>query len=1457
MKIVLFATAWGPKHGGINAFNRDFAAGLAEVLGVSYSVTCVVLADDAADRKEAQTLGVKLVSIDQKGGVFDPKWISIVEDAFTKHCIDYTNTCWVGHDVISGAIAMEAEKRLGGQSALIHHMALREYQSQKYSDSASADVKVMLQRQLFQIASGSTLFAVGPLLKASCDQLTGRDCIQLVPGFPPEAGENTSRDDVLEALTFGRMDRADDRIKQGRLAVASFGKAVRLAKEQHDNPQSLANNPEITILGLSMENESEEDELRKLVNEFANRDVRFFGLAFEDDRRKTFERLARANVALMLSLHEGFGLTGWEAIAFEVPLILSQQSGLCRLISDTLGGAGLGCVIKLDIRGARNDSERFHPDDLEDVSSAYLKIAGRLLDRKRDAKTLKQLLIKQMGCTWGHTATTFLRALKHVPTNGSDDCGVEPSSSTSPPTVGILTKISVPIVTRMSSLPAGRQDEFLNLDQTSSFRRGLALRGFQDLRFPTAVARGFQRYLDDDNLPYFSRDEYATQVGAVGQILSERAILQKIDVADGPVTILIDGPGGFGKTRLARRICLECGAELALPVDQNSDYPLLRELLSVQHEVRHLALFLDYAENVRTAGALRFFCEDLNETLGIRTTLVLCSRSSGSDSVQYLFRDFAILRYSLGIHSADSAVGYEHWLVDRILNYLGLDENVALANMCRSLPFMAAFAGYTKTYHPQAFDRQFGITLDSADFARWVGARIAVLNRFGVTTKRRMAEIALSLPMAAEEMATILRDPNDTGEHVFQALNDDLWVEHVGDQIVSLHDTLADALVATHLFGTAKPSGRLVEILSTAADKSYLGCALRVVNRIAGHDRFQDINAQEVLLRVEARHADATRQNALDILRSALVPMDRVPQMIETVFSLYEGIYGNSNAHAFLAETAAYVAQRRSPGAIDAARCRFDALLSQVKETSDPQIFANLLAYDSVTFATAGQRLIAHTANQRDASYLIEAYLRNVGDFASIGSYVVTWLGRYGRMPRAGFVLAAWFGTQKKQARPGVPMRVTQALNEQVLEYLHNWCVRFCNEYYAATCLQTLVEICGYREDVLDLIDSWLEKHVETYRAVHLLRVLLQARPASDKRLSSFASQWLGRPADQRPILECSYLFRDLRYYKYEFCRFEADLWSLIVDNGPTKNRRDLCICWLQWGGDPIKVRDILRGLIAEDPLDEHVRFAFESWFNAAPEDVAFFRKEMQAWLVANAKHPRASYTFNVWFGSGLDPKPIMQPLIDWLNSNREDISFPFLIGRFTALDPSLMAAVGLTSVHATALLQREVFQPQDCRDIEFILRAPYCRDRTTEIAQKAIEGARRYLDQHVDLLTSAFLIAEVISVTGAEDWIISHAERWLDSFLIRHRASLVLQAVLVGNRRPQHWEARVAQWLMVNRTYSFSGQVLLAWCKAGGNPDRFRSEALAWLSAASESENDEYFEIEAVAECFGLPLPR
>ena len=73
---MLLATAWGPKHGGINAFNMDFAYGLATHLKGTGTVFCAVLSASRDDHIDAEKHGIKLIPINKpaNSSSYDSSW---------------------------------------------------------------------------------------------------------------------------------------------------------------------------------------------------------------------------------------------------------------------------------------------------------------------------------------------------------------------------------------------------------------------------------------------------------------------------------------------------------------------------------------------------------------------------------------------------------------------------------------------------------------------------------------------------------------------------------------------------------------------------------------------------------------------------------------------------------------------------------------------------------------------------------------------------------------------------------------------------------------------------------------------------------------------------------------------------------------------------------------------------------------------------------------------------------------------------------------------------------------------------------------------------------------------------------------------------------------------------------------------------------------------------------------
>src|SRR5215470_12493921 len=261
--ILLLATAWGPKHGGINAFNMDFAQGLVTYLHGTGRVFCAVLDASHADLAEAESRGVTLLPIGRspESASYDKSWAYDVSKRLQAQYPDQTIDWWVGHDVVSGAAAVEGPSVAQyGRTAVIMHMSYIDYAGYKHSSGVNAVEKEAQQRQLFTQAHKH--FAVGPLLRDAMHDMVDGDVTMLVPGFatiPPKPA--TAR---LTLITFGRMDRESDRVKQGSLAVAGFASACRQAHAIPGLPQPLRDNPQMRVIGIAQSGGEEERQLRQL-----------------------------------------------------------------------------------------------------------------------------------------------------------------------------------------------------------------------------------------------------------------------------------------------------------------------------------------------------------------------------------------------------------------------------------------------------------------------------------------------------------------------------------------------------------------------------------------------------------------------------------------------------------------------------------------------------------------------------------------------------------------------------------------------------------------------------------------------------------------------------------------------------------------------------------------------------------------------------------------------------------------------------------------------------------------------------------------------------------------------------------------------------------------------------------------------------------------------------------------
>ena len=405
--IVVLATGWGTSHGGINSFNIDFCKALRRNISSRLRFYVVVPEATGLEKEGAKNHNIRLIicQFPDPESKEDPRGIvsNIIELLKNQGCGQVS--WWFGHDVKTGPLASLCKEQSGeGLFALFQHMDFEAYQAIKTADGNIADEKKRQQEEI--VKQADRVFGVGPLLTDAARRLRKRnseDVFELAPGLQ-HIEEGYRSDNQFRAIIFGRMTAKDDRIKQGRLAAAAFAEFSKDARSQNESKQFM-----LTAFGFpefDSEYEKEANELIQLVTERAGFSLNTKPVSYTENREELFENLVQSHVCLMLSIHEGFGLVGWEAIAARVPLIVSKQSGLHQLlVKHSLNGYVWG--VSIDAPDKENLSEK----DIKSIKDQLNNIHSNINNARGQAKRLYEELIR-LDYTWDKLAIKCCRACK-------------------------------------------------------------------------------------------------------------------------------------------------------------------------------------------------------------------------------------------------------------------------------------------------------------------------------------------------------------------------------------------------------------------------------------------------------------------------------------------------------------------------------------------------------------------------------------------------------------------------------------------------------------------------------------------------------------------------------------------------------------------------------------------------------------------------------------------------------------------------------------------------------------------------------------------------------------------------------------------------------------------------------------------------------------------------------------
>jgi glycosyltransferase involved in cell wall biosynthesis len=411
MSSILFvANAWGPKAGGVNAFNFDLATACGEICAEKkFPVGCLVPDASESEIEHARVSGVELISLKKRTGIdsFDGEALPHIV-AFAKAELKQWRHV-VGHDILTGPTALDLADTLNSKKVLFVHTHYGAYKAVQDEGRGQRQTEKEIT-QANCVRRAHKVFGVGPLLADAARDLHGGNKREKrrIANFTPGMHQLTPR--LIErnffGITAGRFDLRNDIIKQPSLAVAAYGAYARDSAQDHTHNDI---HLRMAVVGLSeLENEFHLQRLKleEILFEASERRINLSCHKFAD-RERLWDEFGPAAVGMMLSWHEGFGLIGLEMIAAGLPLILTRNSGLYRLLEKEFPHLR-GCYYPVTVSGPKV-GELYNPSDIHDVKVELEKIARDMKSAQRGAMALRKVFLKKHP--WRKRANTFLKQL--------------------------------------------------------------------------------------------------------------------------------------------------------------------------------------------------------------------------------------------------------------------------------------------------------------------------------------------------------------------------------------------------------------------------------------------------------------------------------------------------------------------------------------------------------------------------------------------------------------------------------------------------------------------------------------------------------------------------------------------------------------------------------------------------------------------------------------------------------------------------------------------------------------------------------------------------------------------------------------------------------------------------------------------------------------------------------------
>ena len=383
IKVTILASEWGSSNGGLSTLNRELAIQLAKFPDVEVSFFLPKCSHES--KKEAQRHSISIVEAERRPGYEELDWLSFPPEHLEMDVI-------VGHGV-----------KLGRQAQVIRNSHKCKWLQVVHTDPeklgmfkcyenpiSKGEQKHSVEIELCQMAD--LVVGVGPKLAEAFRKYLrwckkDQNVFEFTPGvFADFASVEQALDERKDrsVLIFGRGDDEDFKLKGFDIAARS----VTALPDTH-----------LVFVGAP---EGKHTDVTKLLLDSGISERRLTVRGFKD-RESLKREFCEADLVLMPSRTEGFGLTALEAMSAGLPVIISKNSGF----GEALGHVPFGSSFVIDsvdpsawtaaIKGTWSKDRRTRLDEIKVLRDAYGKRYSWSEQCKNLIDKMDSLLVNRQG----------------------------------------------------------------------------------------------------------------------------------------------------------------------------------------------------------------------------------------------------------------------------------------------------------------------------------------------------------------------------------------------------------------------------------------------------------------------------------------------------------------------------------------------------------------------------------------------------------------------------------------------------------------------------------------------------------------------------------------------------------------------------------------------------------------------------------------------------------------------------------------------------------------------------------------------------------------------------------------------------------------------------------------------------------------------------------------------------